>query len=65
MLEGGVSSEHGVVWFNNGAAHFGGWVDTELELRLLAIIGREALHQESTKSRASSTTEGVEDLFQC
>lgn len=62
MLKGGVGGEDGVVWLDNGAAHFRCRVHTEFELRFLAVVRGETLHQESAKSRASSTTERVENL---
>jgi hypothetical protein len=36
-------------------------IDTKFKLGFLAIVCRQLLHQESTESRASSTTERVED----
>jgi hypothetical protein len=45
VLQGRVGREDRVVGLNDGAAHFWGRVDTELELRLLAVVGGEALHQ--------------------
>jgi len=50
-----------VVWLNNRCRHLGSWVDRELELGLFTVIGRESLHEESTETRSSSTTERVED----
>jgi hypothetical protein len=61
VLEGGVSGEDGVVGLDNGGGVLGGRVDTELELRLLAVVNGETLHQESTKTGTSTTTEGVEN----
>jgi hypothetical protein len=61
VLEGGVSGKNGVVWLDHGGGGLRSWVDAEFQLALLAIVDREALHEESTESRSSSTTEGVED----
>ena len=61
VLEGGVGGKDGVVWLDNGAAHFRCRVHTEFELRLLAIVGGETLKEESTETRTSATTERVED----
>lgn len=61
MLEGGVGGQDRVVWLNNRCRHLGSWVDRELELGLFTVIGRESLHEESTETRSSSTTERVED----
>jgi len=61
VLEGGVSGENGVVWFDNGGGVLRGWVDTELKLALLAVVNRETLHEESTETGTGTTTERVED----
>lgn len=61
VLEGGMSRQDGVVRLDNGVGHRGCRVHAELELGLLAIVGRETLEDEGTKTRASSATEGVED----
>jgi hypothetical protein len=37
------------------------WVDAELQLALLAIVDRQTFHQQSSKTRSSTTTEGVKD----
>ena len=60
VLKSRVCCKHGVVGFHDGVRHRRGRVDTELQLRLLAIVSRQALEGESTKTRASSTAEGVE-----
>lgn len=62
MLKGRVGREDRVVGLDDGAAHLRSRVDAELELGLLAIVRREALHEESAKARASSTAKRVEDL---
>lgn len=61
VLEGGVSGENRVVRLNDGSGNLGCWVDTELELALLAVVDGQALHQESTKAGTGSATEGVEN----
>lgn len=61
VLQGGVSGENGVVWLNDGGGILRSRVDTELELGLLAVINRKTLHQESTETGTSTTTEGVEN----
>jgi hypothetical protein len=61
VLNGAVGREHSVVGLNNGSRNSRGRVNGELEFALLAIIGREALKEEGTKTRASTATEGVED----
>ena len=61
VLNGAVCGENSVIWFNHGCGHTRRWVDGELKLGLLAIVGREALKKQSTKAGASTTAEGVED----
>ena len=61
VLKGGVGGEDRVVWLDDGGSGLWGWVDTELELGLLAVVDREALHQEGSETRSGSTTEGVEN----
>lgn len=61
MLEGGVGGEDGVVRLDDRGGGLRGGVDTELELALLAVVDGQTLHQESAETRASTTTEGVED----
>ena len=39
----------------------GSGVDGELELGALAVVDREALHEEGTETRAGTATERVED----
>lgn len=61
MLEGGVGGEDGVVRLDNRGGGLGSGIDAELELALLAIVNRQALHEQSTETRTGTTTEGVED----
>jgi hypothetical protein len=61
VLEGGVGGEDRVVGLDNGGGDLGRRVDTELELALLAVVDREALHEEGTETGTGTTTEGVED----
>merc|ERR1712153_223879 len=61
VLEERVGGEHGVVWLNNGGGHLRGWVHTESELGLLAVIDREALEEEGSETGAGATTNSVED----
>jgi hypothetical protein len=57
VLESGVGGEDRVVWLNNGGSGLRGWVNTELQLDLLAEVNGQTLHEESTETRTSSTTE--------
>ena len=61
VLQGGVGGQDGVVRLDDGDRSLGSGVNTELQLALLAVINGQALHEESTESRTSTTTERVED----
>ena len=61
VLNGRVGRENSVVWLNNSSADTWGWVDSELELALLAVVLGDTLLKESTETRTSSTTKRVED----
>lgn len=53
--------ENRVIWLDNRCGGLGSGVNAELQLALLAIVDGETLHQESSKTGSSSTTERVED----
>lgn len=61
VLDGAVSGQDGVVGLDNGSRDTGGRVDGELQLALLAVLGRQTLEKESTETGTSTTTKGVED----
>uniref|UniRef100_T1DPG7 Putative secreted protein n=1 Tax=Anopheles aquasalis TaxID=42839 RepID=T1DPG7_ANOAQ len=61
MLQGGVRGQDGVVRLDDGSRDLRGRVDGELELRLLAIVHRQALHQQGSESGTGATAERVED----
>jgi hypothetical protein len=61
VLDGTVGGENSVVRLNNSSRHAGRWVNRELQLGLFAVFGGEALQQQSTESRTSTATKGVED----
>lgn len=61
VLEGGVGCKDRVIRLNNGGGSLGRWVNAEFKLDLLAKVNGQTLHEESTESRTSSTTERVED----
>ena len=50
-----------VVRFYHGVRHCWGWINTELQLGLLSIIGGETLLNKSTETRTSATPERVEN----
>ena len=47
------------------AAHARSRVDSEFKLALLAVVSREAFQEESSETRARTTTERVEDEEAC
>ena len=61
MFQGGVGGQDGVVRLDNRVGQGGRRVHAEFELRLLAIVGGEALEDKSTETGTSSTTERVEN----
>ena len=61
VLQGGMGGQNGVVGLHNSGGHLWGRVDGELQLGLLAVVDRQALHEQGSEARASATTEGVED----
>lgn len=61
VFKGGMSGEDGVVWLNHRGSDLRSGIDTEFELALLAVVDRQAFHEQSSEARASTATEGVED----
>lgn len=57
MLESGMGGQDRVVRLHNRGRHLGCRVDRELKLRLFAVVGREALHEESTETGTGTTAE--------
>lgn len=60
VLQGRVCGEDRIVWLNNRVCHRRSRVHTKLQLRLFAIIGGETFENQSTETRSSATTKGVE-----
>jgi hypothetical protein len=61
VLNGAVGREDGVIWLDDGGRDARSGIDGKLELALLAIVGRETLEEERTKTRSCTATERVED----
>lgn len=61
MLESGVGGQDRVVRLHDRGGGLRSGVDAELELALLAVVHREALHEQSTETGTSAATERVED----
>lgn len=61
VLDCAVGGKDSVVGLNNGRGEARRRVHGELQLALLAIVGREALEKQSTEAGTSTAAEGVED----
>jgi hypothetical protein len=61
MFQEGMSRQDGVVRFHNGSRDLRGRIDTEVQLGLLSIIDGETFQKQRTKSRSSSSSNGMED----
>lgn len=61
VLDGAVGGKDSVVWLDDRRRETRRRVDGELQLALLAVIGRQTLEEEGTKTGTSTTTERVED----
>jgi hypothetical protein len=56
-----VGGEDSIVRLNDGSRHARSRVDSKLKFRLLSVVSRETLQQQSTKARSSTTAKRVED----
>ena len=56
-----MGGKNRVVRLDNRVGHRWCRIHRELQLRLLSIVGRQTLQDESTKTGTSSTTERMED----
>lgn len=61
VLNGAVSRQNGVVGLNDGSGNTRSRVDGELELRLLAVLGRQTLEEERAETGTGTTAKRVED----
>jgi hypothetical protein len=61
VLEERVSGQDTVIWLDHRGGDLGRWVHSEPKLGLLAVVNRQALKEEGTKTRAGSSTNSVED----
>ena len=61
MFQSGVGGQNGVVRFHYGSGDLRCWVDGKLQFGFLAIVHRQALHEERGKTGPSATSEGMED----
>jgi len=61
VLEHGVGGEDGVVGLDNSAAELRRRPDDEVQLALLAVVRAQTLEKKAGETRASATTNAVED----
>mmetsp|Transcript_2838 Transcript_2838/g.6222 ORF Transcript_2838/g.6222 Transcript_2838/m.6222 type:complete len:325 (-) Transcript_2838:54-1028(-) len=61
VLQQGVGGQHGVVWLNHSSRDLGRGVHSEAQLGLLAVVDGQTLQQQRAQTRASTTTNSVED----
>ena len=61
MLKERVHAEHGVVRLNARRGDLRAGPHGERDLRLLAVVDREALEEQAAETRARAATAGVED----
>ncbi len=61
VLECGVRGQDGVVRLHHGRGHLRSGIHGELQLGLLAVVDREALHEEGGETGPGATAKGVED----
>uniref|UniRef100_T1JJL6 Uncharacterized protein n=1 Tax=Strigamia maritima TaxID=126957 RepID=T1JJL6_STRMM len=61
VLEGRVGGENGVVRFDHGGRHLRCGIDGEFEFGFLAVVDREALHEERGEAGAGPSAEAVEN----
>lgn len=60
-LSGSVGGEDGVIGLQSSSGNLMGWVNGDLQLGLLAIIGQDMFHQQGAEPRTSSSLKAVEN----
>lgn len=60
VLEGSMCRQDRVVGLDNRSSDLGSWIDAKLQFGLLAIVDRQAFHEQSAEAGPSTTTERVE-----
>merc|ERR1719183_321679 len=61
MFEQGVHAQDRIVRLHNGRRHLGACPHREADLRLLAVVDREALKHQASQARPRATTDSVID----
>merc|ERR1719516_171712 len=56
-----MGGQDGVVGLHNSCGDLGSWVDSKLQLGLLAIVNTQPLHEQGSETGTSATTKAVED----
>merc|ERR1711997_376662 len=61
MLQRSMSCKNGVVWLYNCSGNLWCWIDGKFQFRFFTIINGQTFHEKRSKSRTSSSSEGMED----
>jgi hypothetical protein len=61
VFNGAMSGQNSIVWLDNRGGNTRRRIHGELELALLAVVGREALQKQGTESRTCTTSKRVEN----
>merc|ERR1719497_287337 len=61
VLKEGMNTEHGVIWLDHGRSNLRTGPNRETDLRLLAMIDRQALQHQTPKATASAAANSVVD----
>ena len=61
VLQGGMGGQDSVVWLDHSGGDLRSWVDSKLQLGLLAVIYAQPLHQQRGEAGAGASAEAVED----
>ena len=56
-----MGGQDSVVGLHHSCGHLGSWVDGELQLGLLAVVNRQALHQQGRETSAGASSKAVEN----
>jgi hypothetical protein len=61
MFQKGVSGQDRIVRLNNSSRDLRGWIDSESQFGFLSIINRKSFQKKGTKTRSSTTSDGIEN----
>ena len=61
VLQGRMGGQDGVVGLDHSGGYLGSWVDSELQLGLLAVVHAQPLHKQRGETGSGASAEAVED----